>query len=146
MDRTFVEMPILKVSTAVALIGIASTSQSLPKLSWLTQWPIIPHFCSIYEKLYELLVYVKTDDLFATSNQVLNFVSSEYFKQCIPPSDICSAIEQTCKSVKEEITNMVRTMISKVDWYILMGLIPNWIRHMFIILQKREVQAVWTTS
>ena len=107
-------MPILKVSTAVALIGIASTSQSLPKLSWLTQWPIIPHFCSIYEKLYELLVYVKTDDLFATSNQVLNFVSSEYFKQCIPPSDICSTIEQTCKSVKEEITNMVRIMISKI--------------------------------
>ena len=67
-----------------------------------------------FPKLYEELKTVDTLDLCSTSCQAFRFVPSETFELCTPPKDVCEAIEECSKMYRDEITALMKIIISKI--------------------------------
>ena len=113
LDRSFVEMPILKpIFCAVALIGthITKPFQALvidcdTKFSTLSE---------AFPKLYDELVKIDPRELCQTSEQVFKFVTEEMFLSGVPDDDVCSTINECAVQHREEIVELMRMIISKI--------------------------------
>ena len=113
LDRSFVEMPVLKpIFCAAALIGIHITKpfQALiidceTKFSTLV---------AAFPKLYDELTTVDPANMCNTREQVFHFVSKEMFTSGLPDNEVCSIINECAEEHKDDIAQLMRMMISKI--------------------------------
>ena len=47
-------------------------------------------------------------------NQVITYVKNEYFKLCLPSTDICIGLEDLIKAHKDEISNLIKLFVLRI--------------------------------
>ena len=110
LDRSFVEMPILKpIFCALALVSIhiSKPFQAL-LIDVSTNYSILS---IAFPKLYEELKTSHTIDICSTTIQAFKFVSKDIFMSCIPNKAVCQAIDDCILVHKEEIIPLIRLII-----------------------------------
>lgn len=113
LDRSFVEMPILKpIFSAVSLIGIHITKPFQQLL--IDVDTNYSKLVTAFPKLYEELKDLQAIDLCSTSIQVMKFVSPEIFKSCIPDKAICKAIDESIQMYSDQIVPLMKLIVSKI--------------------------------
>ena len=113
LDRSFVEMPVLKpIFCAAALIGIHITKpfQSL-LIDCETKFSTLG---LAFPKLYHELTTINPANMCNTSEQVFHFVTKEMFTSGLPDNEVCSIIDECAKEHKDEIVELMKMMISKI--------------------------------
>ena len=113
LDRSFIEMPILKpIFCAVALIGIHITKpfQALvidcdTKFSTLSV---------AFPKLYEELTTINPATLCQTSDHIFQFANKDMFSSGLPDDDVCRVIDECAVKYKDEMEELMRMMIYKI--------------------------------
>ena len=113
LDRSFVEMPILKpIFCAVSLIGIHVSKPFQALLIDVdTKYTTL---MVAFPKLYQELITVDAVDMCSTSIQVFHFVSKEMFESCAPDKEVSAIINECAKVYKDQIVALIKMMLSKI--------------------------------
>ena len=113
LDRSFVDMPILKpIFCAVALVGIHI---SKPFEALLIDVDTKYSTLSVaFPKLYKELTTIDGKDMLTTSQHIFHFVSKETFEMCLPGEEVCSLLDECATEHQDQIIALINMMTAKI--------------------------------